>query len=326
MADQILSQEEIAALLSAMDKGEVELEGSKDNGLKVAPFDLTSHNITLGEHFEMLDDINDRFVKLLRTSLASSLRKQLEVTAVSNELMKFQDFIKEFSYPTSFNLFTMEPLYGAALLVIDPAFAFSVIDCLLGGPGKALDQVREFTLIEERVIRKFINLVLKDMERAWQFVYGIKPFLKKTEVKPKFVQLVPPTDLVIVSVLAVNGNDFGGRLHLCIPYLMLEPIQENLTYKNLLEMVANHACESQLKELVSETQVAITAQLGKTVHTVRDIVNLQLGDIIKLTIGPQDPITVAVEDIPKYHAVPGIVRGNRAVRITALLDHNGGAK
>ena len=154
MSEQILSQEEIDALLTAVDKGEVDLEEEK--GDEVTPYDLTSQNIMLRDQFEVLEEVYDRFVDLFRKSLSSSLRRAIEVDLVSTEMVKFGEFLKAFTPPTSFNMFTMEPLFGSALVAIEPDLVFYLIDCVFGGDGKSISRVREFTLIEQRVMKKFV--------------------------------------------------------------------------------------------------------------------------------------------------------------------------
>jgi flagellar motor switch protein FliM len=219
----------------------------------------------------------------------------------------------------------MEPLVGLALIALAPDFVFFLIDCMLGGAGKSMNQVREFTLIEQRIIKKFVGSVLKNMEKAWGVACSIKTSLRKIETKPQFVHLVVPTDLVIVTVFAINGDDFSGHLYLCIPYFMLEPIKEELSYKSMREVELESSHNPHLQHMLKQTNVMLSAELGKAIHTVGDLLNIQAGDVIKLNTGPQDRITVAVEEVPKYQGVPGVVKGNRAVQVTALLQQNGGA-
>jgi len=324
MSEQILSQEEIDALLSAMAKGEVDLEEEKKEELEVKSYDLTSQGIMLRDQFYALEEVYDRFAGLLQNSLSSSLRRAIEVEFISTEMVKFKDFLRGFSNPTSYNIFDMEPLIGSAMLVIEPGLVFSLIDCMFGGSGKPVTRVREFTLIEQRVMRRFVVEVLQNLEKAWEVVYSVKISLKKTETKSQFIHLVAPDDLVIVVVFSVNGKEFSGNLHLCISYLMLEPIKDKFSSTYLREKDIGHTWDSRLQELLKDTQVSVTAELGRTVHTVRDLLNLQVEDVLKLNTGPQDPVTVKVEGIPKFRGLPGVFKGSRAVQITGLISQKGG--
>jgi flagellar motor switch protein FliM len=317
MSDQILSQEEIDALLSSVDKGEVDLEVDKKK--EAESYDLTSQSMMLRDQFYALEEVYEKFADLSRNLLSLSLRKNVEVNFVSTEMVKFREFLEGFSNPTSLNIFNMEPLIGASLLAIEPELVFSLIDCMFGGNGKPIAQVREFTLIEQRMMSKFALEVLDSLEKALAIVYSVKIFLRKTETKPEFVHMVSPNDLVIAVIFSVKTDVFSGNIHLCIPYLMLEPIKDKLSSRYLSDKDIEHVFGAQIQNLLKKTNIAVVAELGRTSYTIRDILNLRAGDILKLKTGPQDLITINIEDVPKYQGVPGVVKGNRAVQVTRLF-------
>ena len=324
MSNQILTQEEIDALLSAMERGDVDIEQEAKKDVEAAPYNLTSQNIMLRDQFSALEEVYDKFTRLLQESVSSALQRSIFIEFVSTEMVKYQEFISAFSNPTSFNLFSMEPLIGRALLCIEPNLVFSLIDSMFGGDGKPTTRVREFTQIELRMITKLVYDILNQFQKAWSSVYPLKVIPKKTETKPEFVQLVPPNDTMMIIVFAIKGQEFTGNFHFAIPYLMLEPIKENLSPKYLREKDLAHTWGPQLKELLKDTFVTVIAELGKTSQTVRDLLDLQVEDVIKLKAGPEDLISISVDQVPKYKGYPGIIKGNRAVEIVKMLNTNGG--
>ena len=326
MSNQILTQEEIDALLSAMERGDVDLQQESKKDPNAAPYNLTSQNIMLRDQFSALEEVYDKFARMVRDELASTLQRSLVIEFVSSELVKYQEFITAFPSPTSFNVFGMEPLMGNALLCFESNLVFSLIDCLFGGDGKPSTKVREFTQIEQRMIKKVASDLLARFEKSWSTIYPINAVLKKTETKPEFVQLVPPNDAMMIVVFAVKGQEFSGNFHLAIPYLMLEPIKEKLSPKYLREKDRGYTWGPQLKELLKDTSVTIIAELGKTKQTVRELLNLHVNDLIKLKAGPEDLISISVDQVPKYRGYPGIIKGNRAVEIVKLISSNGGKK
>ena len=326
MSDQILSQEEIDALLSAMDKGEVDLEEDVKQEAEVLAYNLTSQNIMLRDQFHALEEVYDRLARLLGTSFSALLQRSIEVEFVSTEMVKYTECINAFSNPTSFSIFTMDPLIGSAMLAIEPRLVYSLIDCMFGGDGKPTERMREFTLIEQRMMRRFAKEVLASLQKAWKIVDPITATLKKTEIKPDFVHLASPNDLMVVIIFGVKGQEFSSNLHICIPYLMLEPIKDKLSSKYLREKDMEHNWSEQLEMLLQDTPVTLTAELGITTRSVRDLLDLQVDDIVQLNTGPEDLVTLAVDHIPKFFGFPGIIKGNRAVEIAALQQNNGGEK
>jgi len=325
MADQILTQEEVDALLSSMKAGEVDLTVKEEEGEssqeQVPVYDLTSQNIMMREQFDVLDEVFDRFANSFRSSLSTSFRAPIDANLASTEMVKFGDFLEGLPNPSSFHTFRMEPLIGSALLVIEPNLVFFLIDCMFGGTGKSMVyQERDFTLIEQRVMRKFANETLKDLEKSWEFVKVLRLSLGKSETKQQFVRLVAPSDFVIAVAFSVSFDEFSGQLWICIPYLLLEPIKDKLSYRNIREAELENAWNMQLQRLLSDTEVTLSVELGKSSWRVRDVLNLQKGDIIRLDTGPQNPIAVMVEKIPKMLGIPGVVAGNRAVQVTELVN------
>ncbi|MEX1346175.1 MAG: flagellar motor switch protein FliM [Desulfobacterales bacterium] len=323
MSDQILSQEEIDALMSAMDSGEVDLEEKIKPESEVVAYNLTSQNIMLRDQFYALEEVYDKFATSLNRSLSTSLQRAIEAEFVSTEMMKYSEFIGTFSSPTNFTIYSMDPLIGSAMLVIEPTLVYSLIDCMFGGDGKPAQQVREFTLIEQRMMRKFSLEVLHSLQQAWMIIDPVNISLKKTETKPEFVHLATPNDLMVIIVFAVKGEKFSGNLHICIPYLMLEPIKEKLSSKFLGSKNHDHTWSEQLQKLLLEMPVTLVAELGLTTRSVRDLLDLHIDDVLQLDTGPEDLITLSTGNVPKFLGFPGIIKGNRAVEIAALVPKNG---
>ena len=326
MSDQILSQEEIDALLSAMDKGDVDInEGRKGSvEAEVKPYNLTSQNRMLRDQFNALEEVYDKFCTLMDSSLTTSLQQPVEVEFVSTEMIKYGEFTSAFTNPTAFGIFNMEPLIGSAMVAIEPKLVFSLIDCMFGGNGKPTDEIKEFTIIEQRMIKRIVNETLKKLEEAWKVVYSLKFSLKKIESKPEFVHLANPNELMLIILFSIKGEIFSGNIHLCISSLMLEPIKEHLSSRYMTEKDMENTWSSQIKNLLKNTNVTLIAELGKTTKTVGDLLALKVDDVINLPTGTQDLIKINVEDVPKYQGFPGIVKGNNAVEITGLIKQIGG--
>lgn len=321
MADQILSQEEIDALLNAMGSGDVDIAEEKADIKSLAkPYDLTSQSIMLRDQFDALDEVYDKFVSLLINNLTSTLQRSIEVKIISKEVVKFGEFLKAFSNPTGFNIYSMEPMIGSALIAIEPNLVFSLIDCMFGGDGKPLQKIREFTQIESRILRRFSLDILLNLEKAWEAVYRIKIKLKKAETKPEFVNLVNPNDLLIIIVFSISGTEFTGNIHVATPYLMLEPIKDKLSSSYLREKDRSHSFGSQLKYLLKATDVQLIAELGRINCTIKDILTFDIDDVIRLGSGPQDAVVLSVQNVPKYYGMAGIVKGCRAVQIKSRIE------
>jgi len=324
MADQILSQEEIDALLGAMSKGEIDIQDEEAGQTEIKTYDLTSQSAMLRDQLHGLEEVYDKFTRLLRNSLANSLQRKFEVDLAATEMVKFGEFMKSFTNPTSFSIFSMEPLIGSALVAIEPDLVFSLIDCMFGGKGKTVFQNREFTLIEQRMIKRFTGDLLKDFQRAWAEIFPVKVPLKKFETKCEFVHLVVPDELVIGIVFSLTGEEFSGNIQFCIPYIMLEPIKERLCPSYLMEKDKEHTWGPEFEKLLRQIDVSVSAELGRTVQSVEELLGLEPENVLKLGTGPDDPVVVNIENVPKFKGVMGVMKGNRAVQITEMMSRSRG--
>jgi len=320
MADQILSQEEIDALLSAMDKGEVDLKQDAQGPPVIREYSLTSQSTALRAQYLALDEVYDRFGNMLSRFMSNSLQRPIEIDLVSTETVKYNDFISSFPTPTSLNIFTMDPLIGSALMAVEADLVFSLIDCMFGGPGKPLERIREFTLIEQRMMKKFAGEVLTRLEQSWSAVHKVRINLRKTETKPEYVHLLTPNESAMIIVFGVKGEAFSGNIHLCLSQLMLEPIKEKLCSTCRREKENESSWYGQLKELIKDTPVNVIAELGRTVRTVGEVLKLQVDDVLQLPSGPKDEVVLKVGGVPKYFGFPGVIKGNRAVEIIKGLN------
>ena len=218
----------------------------------------------------------------------------------------------------------MEPLIGSALMAIDQNLVFSLVECMFGGTGKTKSYERDFTAIEMRLMSRIAIGILDAFESAWELIYSITTDLKKSESNPEYVHLFNPNDLVLSETYSIVGKQFSGNIYFCMSYLMLEPIKELLSSRFLREKDAEHSWDEQIEALMDTTEVNITAELGRTIYSIRDLVNMQAGDIVTLNSGPNEKIRINVEKVPKFLGFPGVVNGNRAVELVRPITKNGG--
>jgi flagellar motor switch protein FliM len=319
---QILSQEEVDALLKGISDGDVETESQKEHDPSVAMrYDLTSQDRIIRGRMPTLEMTNEKFARFFRASLSSLLRKVVSVSALSIDTIKYGDFLKTLPVPTSLHLFRIDPLRGNAIVVVESKVIFTLVDIVFGGSGREAFKVegREFTAIENSLIKKVVLSALLDLEKAWKTLLDAKMTYQRSEINPQYAHIVPLTDVVIVVNFEIEMDYTSGVMSLCIPYSTLEPIRDKLQagfQSDQLE-VDKH-WEKRLKEELMSSGLELVAQLGRTHLLTRDVRDLKIGDVILLDRYASDSIDIYVEGIPKFKAYPGVHRGNQALQIQHL--------
>lgn len=319
---QILSQEEVDALLKGISDGDVETESQKEHDPSVAVrYDLTSQDRIIRGRMPTLEMTNEKFARFFRASLSSLLRKVVSVSALSIDTIKYGDFLKTLPVPTSLHLFRIDPLRGNAIIVVESKVIFTLVDIVFGGSGRDVFKVegREFTAIESSLIKKVVLSALLDLEKAWKTLLDAKMTYQRSEVNPQFAHIVPLSDVVIVVNFEIEMDYTSGVMSLCIPYSTLEPIRDKLQagfQSDQLEV--DKDWEKRLKEELMSSSLELVAQLGRTHLLTRDVRDLKIGDVILLDRYASDSIDVYVDGIPKFKAYPGVHRGNQALQIQHL--------
>jgi flagellar motor switch protein FliM len=319
--DEILSQEEVDALLKGIQEGDVETEkGVEPSGVK--SYDFTGQEKIVRGRMPTLDIANERLARNFRLSLSAAIRRMVDITNVNVTITKFYDFMRGVPFPSSINIFKMEPLRGFGLLVFDAQMIFSLIEYFFGGTGKAYykPEGREFTPIEQKIIHKVVMMFFDDMEEAWRAIFPMKPLYVRAEMNPQFVNIVTPVDVVIKVefILEVEGKQC--KAYLCIPYGTVEPIKEKLysafsADRDELDM----KWLERLKERLREIPVTITGEVGKVKLDVSRVVDLKVNDVIMLDRRVDDDIDILVEGYPKFTGKFGIYRGSMALKVNKVL-------
>lgn len=314
MANEVLNQDEIDALLHGVDKGAVSTEPQAAPG-EVRPFDFANQVRIVRGRMPTLEMINDRFARLFRTSLFGMLRRQPEITVLPIQMVKFVDYVQSLAVPTNLNLVKFLPLRGTGLIVLDPKLVFTAVDNFFGGSGRfAKIEGREFTATENRIIHMALKHVFSDLKEAWSHVARLDIEYLSSEVNPHFANIVSPTEIVVVSTFRIELDGGGGDVHVTMPYAMVEPMKE-LLHSGVASDRAEHdeRWGHALREEIEDAEVELSTVLGRGKITMQQLISLQAGDILPCDFSGR--AMVLVEDVPAFRGTFGVSHGQQAVQI-----------
>lgn len=320
---EVLSQEEVDSLINGLSAGKVEAESDVPEEVDgIATYDFAKQEKVIRGRLPTFEVINERFAREVRSTLSVLLQTNIDISSESLDTLKFSEFVRSLPVPTSLHVFRMDPLRGHALVVMDTELVFNLIDTFFGGKGtgKARVEGREFTSIENVMIKKVVSSCLKDLETAWQPVEPITTSLQRSEVNPQFAAIVPPTDLVIVARFEVELEQAAGKLIVCLPYAMIEPLRGKLSsgFQAETEEV-DFTWLNRLDQIIRESSVNIKVILGKTMIKGERLITMKEGDIIPLDQDASEPLKAYVEGIEKFRGFAGVRKGLQAFRVKEKL-------
>lgn len=325
--NEVLSQDEIDQLLTAISSGDSEADDFKpvSDTRKIKIYDFKRPDKFSKEQLRTVSNMHETFARLTTTSLSAQLRSLVHVHVASVDQLTYEEFIRSIPTPTTLAVVNMDPLKGNAVLEIDPTITFCMIDRLFGGRGTTTgNKNRDLTDIEQSVMEGIIVRILANMREAWTQVIDLRPRLGQIETNPQFAQIVPPSEMVVLVTLEMKVGDEEGMMNFCIPYLTIEPIISKLSSQFWFSSVRRSSTTQYLgtlKEKLSSVEMDVVAEVGSINLPIREVLSLRVGDVVRLSnIRMGEPLTLSVGNKKKFYCQPGVVGKKMAVQVTGKIE------
>lgn len=324
--NEVLSQDEIDQLLTAISTGDVETEDVSQaaDQRKIKIYDFKRPDKFSKEQIRTVSIMHETFARLTTTSLSAQLRYLAHVHVASVDQLTYEEFIRSIPNPTTLAIINMDPLKGSAVLEIDPSVTYAIIDRLFGGQGEGAKINRDLSEIEMSVMEGIIVRILGNMREAWSTVIDLRPRLGQIETNPQFAQMVPPTEMVVLVTLETKVGDVEGMMNFCIPYITIEPIVSKLSAQYMYSTVRRGTTTENmqlLRERLNTVEIPVVAEIGSMPISVRDVLSLTAGDLIRLHgVSVDEEMVLRVGNEKKFMCRPGTIGSRMSVQITQELE------
>jgi len=318
MSSDLLSQDEIDALLHGVDSGAVETEPPAAPG-EARNYDFASQDRIVRGKLPTLEMINERFARTLRIGIYNLLHRSAELSVKGIDLLRFGEYMHSLQVPTNLNLVKMKPLRGTALVVYEPRLVFTLVDNFFGGGGKypARIEGREFTPTEMRVIQLLLKQTFADLVESWAPVMPVEFEYLNSEVNPHFANIISPREYIVVSRFNIELDGGGGEMHVAFPYAMLEPIREQLDAGVQSDRIErDEGWMRAMRAQLQDAQVELSSAIAQRQISLRELSRLKVGDVIPIEL-PRT-VTLQVEQMPLFSGEFGVHNGRNAVKVTAV--------
>ncbi|WP_334072976.1 MULTISPECIES: flagellar motor switch protein FliM [Paenibacillus] len=321
----VLSQNEIDALLAALSSGEMDAEELKkeETQRKIRAYDFKRAVRFSKDHIRSLTRIHENFARFLTTYFSAQLRTFVQINVVQVEQLPYDEFIRSIPKMTILNIFEAEPLEGRMVLEVHPNIAFAMLDRLLGGIGTAPSKIGSLTEIETIIMERIFSRAFESLQEAWKTVIDINPRMEGLETNPQFMQIVSPNETIALISLSTKIGDTSGMINLCIPHVVIEPIMPKLSVHHWFVSQKKARVPEEvdaLRHRVNRAKLPIIAELGESQITVQEFLELSAGDVISLNKSVQDGLSIRVGDRLKYIGSPGTLKDRVAVQIDEIVN------
>ena len=321
----VLSQNEIDALLAALDSGEMDAEELKkeETVRKVSLYDFKRAVRFSKDHIRSLTRIHENFARYLTTYFSAQLRTFVQINVVQVEQLPYDEFIRSIPKMTILNIFEAEPLEGRMVLEVHPNVAYAMLDRMLGGQGIAPSKFNSLTEIETIIMERIFSRTFESLQEAWKTIIDISPRLEALETNPQFMQIVSPNETIALISFSTKIGDTTGMINLCIPHVVIEPIMSRLSVHHWFVSQKKARAPEEveiLEQRVNKAKLPIVAELGESSLTIKEFLGLNIGDVISLNKSVDDGLKIKVGEKLKFIGSPGSVKDRLAVQVDQVVS------
>lgn len=328
---QVLSSEEIDALMQGLEEGAIDLE-NVDEGLpdaaeekKVTPFFFGQKTSIRVGAMPGLDLINEHLASQLSFKLSQKVGREIHVQPKTTTNQIFGRFLHGLDPPIFISILRVEPTQAMSLISIDGDIMYHILEGFFGGSGESERPYRNFSTFEMKVINQIMDVTREQIELSWKKLdNSFKLILTRWENQPQFAAVMPLDETVFLISFAVEVGDAEGSLTVCYPSVILELFKQQLKvgFQQKDQVEGSSAWIDALVHQLGMVSLRVSPVISSEVMSVQEMIDLKKGDIITLSHDLSKDITVEVEGKTKFMAQAGIANGKKAVRITRIVPED----
>ncbi|PLS01451.1 flagellar motor switch protein FliM [Neobacillus cucumis] len=279
------------------------------------------------EQVRVLTRIHDNFAYQLASAISTQLRTIVQVEVLSVNQMIYEEFIKQLPPFTILNIFET-PEKGRMIIELKSKMAFAIMERLLGGREFPLQLEEKTTLtpIENKILDNLFEGFVDHLQKSWRDLMNVNLKVVEIETNPQFLQVAIPNETVIVIAFNIKIGELTELMHICIPYIILEPFLPKLSSYQLFSArnKTNSPKESHLlKSRVQELEIPISVELGRSNVTIEEFLSLNVGDIVQLDQLYEEPLKAMVGKEVKFLVKPGVKKTRLAAEIETVFEKEG---
>lgn len=327
---QVLTQQEIDSLLNAMSNGEIDestLLSEEKEVAQVKTYDFRRPTKLSKEYINTLFMIFEDFSKYAGNHLSTQVRTNVSLKLASIEQISYDEFIHSIPKFTLLGLFHSTPLSGVQMFEINPQFCMMLVELLCGGNEAQIllneeIEKKSFTDIEIAILEEIFKTFVSAFESAWKEIADITSTLDSLDTNPQLLQNMSPNEPVILITFTATMFKRNTFINLCVPYVFFENIIDKLSFRNWFDSDKsfNVIDNDHLQKNIETVDLNLETILGKTVMTLSDFSQLEIGDAISLDQKITEPLKVYIENQQFGLVKPGRIDDKLAVELLEFSE------
>lgn len=316
---EVLSQQEIDALLNNVKSG-VEEQPEPESKREAVLFDFRLPNRISKNQLRTIKNIHEVFAENFASFLVSKLQSIVTINVSGVDQLYYSEYILSVSNPACLFTYDIKSSDIKGILELSPEFAFTLVDRLLGGNGLGSKQSSIITPIEQKVLNVVTERLMQDLKKGWATIDKMEFVIDRFEPDIDFAQITSPNESVLLISFEVLIGERSYMMNLCYATFAFDAILAKLSSQKLTSLRPTKYQGTTSKEIITnslfKTELPVSVIFGQSSITIAELMELQKGDIIRLTNKISDECVVKFGDKKLFYGRPGVVNKKKAVKIS----------
>lgn len=313
--EKLLNQQEIDDLVRAARSGEAIAASS---GPVVQAWDVRQAGQIGSEQLRAINQLHELFARNLSIAVGSYLRIAFDCRLVSAEHLTFREFLQRVPEKTYLASIDLQPAGAVAVLQLDLAIGFPIIDVMLGGEVTASDSTRAITDIEAQVLEGIIRIMCRELQTSWQAI-ALEFNFGQTQQTLQMQRLMPPDEKILFLSFEIKMSETRGTLNLAIPAVvsnaLLRKISADFSYQRPRSPIASRV---QIQNKLLDCLFPVELSMPDLQVSLEQFSKLVPGDLLPFPKDASEPAVMMVGDVRLCLARPVQVNHHRAARVLSL--------
>jgi flagellar motor switch protein FliM len=220
--EKALNQQEINNMVRAARGGALSTEPA------VSRWDYRLAGRIGREQLEAISALHEGFARSLSHSIGAYLRIGFQVGLVSAEHLTYLEFLSGIPERSYLGSCKLAPFGASALIQMDLAVAFPLIDVLLGGEGIGQPPSREITEIEEQILETVMRIICREMQVAWTPL-ALEFQFEQRQQTGRLQHLMPVEERTLGLSFEISMKDCRGLMSFAIPSAVSSALLRKIT-------------------------------------------------------------------------------------------------
>ncbi len=323
-----MSQSEINELLNSLtNPGSQEQKTVETNAKKVRDYDFKTPKKLSKEQIKIVSGIYENFSRQLSSYFSGILRTYSQINILSIEEQHYYEYNNALPDTVLIGIIDLSTIEGSILVDISNSITYNLIERLLGGGARESSIIpdREFSEIEISLMQRIMQQIAIYTKDAWSGLAKAEASLKSIETNSRLIQAIAMDEIVLIVIMEVNIGNIKGTINFCIPCMHIDPLinkinQSRYASKRLQDSAQEEIVKESLVSNVKESSLEVSAVLGETVLSLQEIINLQVGDVIKLDKDVTSDLKINIKNgATWFYGTPGVRKKKKVIKVNKVI-------